>query len=43
MSAFREDETCDAYGIVRGNDIIFRYLQTFEEKLAAKQMSLWEL
>lgn len=36
-------EKCDAHGIVHGNDKIFKYLQTFEEKQVAKQMSLWEL
>lgn len=34
---------CDTHGIVRGNDEIFRYLQTFEEKQTAKQLSLWDL
>ena len=36
-------ERCDTHGIVRGNDEIFRYLQTFEEKQTAKQLSLWDL
>ena len=36
-------EKCNAHGIVYGNDKIFRYLQTFEEKQVARQMSLWEL
>lgn len=36
-------EKCDAHGVMYGNDKIFRYLQTFEEKQVAKQMSLWEL
>ena len=37
------NEICDAHGIVRGNDAIFKYLQTFEEKQVVKQLSLWEL
>ena len=36
-------EKCDAHGIVYGNDKIFKYLQTFEEKQVTIQMSLWEL
>ena len=36
-------EKCDEHGIVHNNDLIFEYLQTFEEKQAAKQMSLWDL
>ncbi len=37
------NEKCDEHGIVYNNDLIFEYLQTFEEKQAAKQMSLWDL
>lgn len=37
------NEKCDEHGIVHNNDLIFEYLQTFEEKQAAKQMSLWVL
>lgn len=37
------NEKCDEHGIVHNNDLIFEYLQTFEEKQAAKQMSLWNL
>ncbi len=37
------NEKCDEHGIVHNNDLIFEYLQTFEEKQAAKQMSLWDL
>ncbi len=36
-------EKCSTNGIVHDNGQIFRYLQTFEEKDAARQMSLWEL
>jgi len=36
-------EKCDAHGIMHGNDKIFKYLQTFEEKQMARQMSLWEM
>lgn len=38
MGLFRQ--LCDDNGIVRGNDQLFRYLQTFEEK--QDQFSLWE-
>ena len=34
-------EKCSTNGIVHDNGQIFRYLQTFEEKDAARQMSLW--
>lgn len=37
------NEKCDEHGIVHNNDLIFEYLQTFEEKQAAKQTSLWDL
>ena len=37
------NEKCDEHGIVHNNDLIFEYLQTFEEKQVAKQMSLWDL
>lgn len=37
------NEKCDEHGIVHNNDLIFEYLQIFEEKQAAKQMSLWDL
>lgn len=36
-------EKCGEYGIVHDNEQIFRYLQTFEEKEAVRQMSLWDL
>lgn len=36
-------ETCDKNGIVHNNDEIFHYLQTFEEKGSAEQLSLWNL
>ena len=36
-------EKCSTGGIVHDNGQIFRYLQTFEEKDATRQMSLWEL
>ena len=36
-------EKCSTSGIVHDNGQIFRYLQTFEEKDATRQMSLWEL
>lgn len=35
-------EKCDKYGIVHNNDLIFEYLNTFEEKQSAKQLSLWD-
>ena len=36
-------ETCDKNGIVHNNEEIFHYLQTFEEKGSAEQLSLWNL
>lgn len=36
-------DKCGEYGIVHDNEQIFRYLQTFEEKEAVRQMSLWDL
>ena len=36
-------ETCDKNGIIHNNDEIFHYLQTFEEKGSAEQLSLWNL
>ncbi len=35
------NEKCDEHGIVHNNDLIFEYLQTFEEKPVAEQISLW--
>lgn len=35
-------EKCGEYGIVHDNEEIFRYLRTFEEKDAVRQMSLWD-
>ena len=37
------DRKCDESGMVHNNDEIFRYLHTFEEKNAARQLSLWDL
>lgn len=34
-------QTCSEHGIVHDNEQIFRYLNTFEEKHAAKQLSFW--
>lgn len=34
---------CEKSGIVHNNGQIFQYLHTFEEKEAAKQLSLWDL
>lgn len=34
---------CDEGGIVHNNEQIFQYLQTFEEKSPAEQMSLWDV
>lgn len=36
-------ERCSENGIVHHNEEIFRYLQTFEEKGSAEQLSLWNL
>lgn len=36
-------ETCERHGIVHNNDRIFEYLNTFEEKEKAVQLSLFEL
>lgn len=36
-------QKCSENGIVHDNEEIFRYLRTFEEKDAVRQMSLWEL
>lgn len=33
--------TCKDYGIVHDNEQIFRYLYTFEEKNAQRQLNLW--
>lgn len=41
MRIFRQK--CSEGGIVHNNDQIFRYLQTFEEKEANRQLSLWDL
>lgn len=35
-------EKCSENKLVHNNDAIFRYLQTFEEKGGAKQLSLWD-
>lgn len=40
MSLFHH--RCSTAGIVHDNEQIFRYLHTFEEKDAAKQLSLWD-
>lgn len=36
-------EKCGKHGIMHNNDEIFRYLSEFEDKQAAKQMSLWDM
>lgn len=36
-------QKCGENGIVHDNEQIFRYLQTFEEKGAGRQLSLWDL
>lgn len=36
-------QKCNKAGIVYNNEQIFQYLHTFEEKGAAKQLSLWDL
>lgn len=34
---------CERYGMLHNNDQIFDYLETFEEKNGAEQLSLWDL
>jgi len=34
-------QTCGKHGIVHSKEQIFSYLQTFEEKPVAEQISLW--
>ncbi len=36
-------ERCGRCGIVHNNDQIFQYLQTFEEKASASQLTLWNM
>lgn len=36
-------QTCEESGMIHNNDEIFCYLQTFEEKWAGRQISLWDL
>lgn len=36
-------QKCEESGIVHDNEEIFRYLHTFEEKDAGRQMSVWDL
>lgn len=36
-------QKCSKHGIVHNNEQIFHYLQTFEEKQTAQQLSLWDL
>lgn len=36
-------QTCEENGIVHNNDQIFDYLHRFEEKNAARQLSLWDM
>lgn len=36
-------QTCKSHGIVHNNEQIFEYLSAFEEKQAARQLSLWDL
>lgn len=36
-------EKCRKSGIVHNNEQIFRYLNTFEEKVFARQLSLWDI
>lgn len=36
-------EKCRKSGIVHNNEQIFRYLNTFEEKVSARQLSLWDI
>ncbi len=36
-------QKCAERGMLHDNGEIFRYLQTFEEKGAGRQMSLWDL
>ena len=35
-------QQCEKSGMLHDNDQIFRYLNDFEEKDAAKQLSLWD-
>lgn len=35
-------QTCEKNGMLHNNEEIFQYLQTFEEKETAKQMSIWD-
>lgn len=35
-------QTCDKYGMVHDNDLIFQYLNQFEDKTAAQQLTLWD-
>lgn len=37
------EQTCQKAGIVHNNEQIFQYLHTFEEKDAARQLSLWDI
>lgn len=37
------EQKCDESGIVHNNEQIFQYLQTFEEKEANRQLSLWDI
>lgn len=37
------EQKCDESGIVHKNEQIFQYLQTFEEKEANRQLSLWDI
>lgn len=37
------EQKCDESGIVHDNEQIFQYLQTFEEKEANRQLSLWDI
>ena len=36
-------QKCEESGIVHDNEEIFRYLHTFEEKDAGRQLSVWDL
>lgn len=35
-------QTCDKYGMVHDNDLIFQYLNQFEDKTEAQQLTLWD-
>lgn len=35
-------QTCDEYGIIHNNELLFRHLSAFEERQAVRQLSLWE-